>query len=61
MTTCIYYVNTCNGYTEFEDGTIVESVANRMAVFSSSILHRGVTQTDTKVRCVINCNWFNAL
>ena len=61
MTTCIYYVNTCNGYTEFEDGTIVESVANRMAVFSSDMLHRGVSQTDTKVRCVINCNWFNAL
>ena len=61
MTTCIYYVNTCNGYTEFKDGTIVESVANRLAVFSSDTLHRGVTQTDTKVRCVINCNWFNAL
>lgn len=59
--TAIYYVNSNNGYTEFEDGTIVKSVANRMAVFSSDMLHRGVSQTDTKVRCVINCNWFNAL
>ena len=60
MQTAIYYVNTCNGYTEFEDGTKVESVANRLALFSGKLIHRGVRQTDTKSRCVINFNWFRA-
>ena len=60
LQTAIYYVNTCNGYTEFEDGTKVESVANRLALFSGKLSHRGVRQTDTKSRCVINFNWFRA-
>ena len=34
-TTSVYYINTNNGYTEFEDGTKVESVENRMVKFSS--------------------------
>ena len=33
--TSIFYLNTNNGYTEFEDGTKVESVANRIVSFSS--------------------------
>ena len=53
MTTGIYYVNTCNGYTEFEDGTIVNSVGNRFVSFPASTKHRGVSQTDTKARVVI--------
>ena len=60
LQTAIYYVNTCNGYTEFDDGTKVESVANRLALFSGKLSHRGVRQTDTKSRCVINFNWFRA-
>ena len=60
LQTAIYYINTCNGYTEFEDGTKVESVANRLALFSGKLSHRGVRQTDTKSRCVINFNWFRA-
>ena len=35
MTTGIYYANTNNGYTELEDGTIIESVANRMLLFEA--------------------------
>ena len=58
MTTAIYYVNTCDGYTEFEDGTKVDCVANRLAVFPSNLKHRGVSQQDTKVKCVINLNYF---
>ncbi len=58
MSVGIYYVNTNNGYTEFEGGTVIESVANRMIVFPGNLKHRGVTQTDTKVRCVINFNLF---
>ena len=58
MTTAIYYVNTNNGYTEFEDGTKVESVENRMVIFPSNIKHRGASCTDEKVRMVINFNYF---
>ena len=58
MTTGIYYVNTNDGYTEFETGDKVKSIANRFVKFSSDIKHRGVSQLDTKVRCVLNCNYF---
>ena len=56
--TGIYYVNTCNGYTEFEDGTIVNSVENRFVSFPAMTKHRGVSQTDTKARIVINFNYW---
>ena len=59
MTTSIFYMNTNNGYTEFKDGTKIESVANRFVSFPSNTLHRGVTQTDTKTRVVINFNYFS--
>ena len=58
MTTAIYYVNTNDGYTEFETGDKVNSVANRLVKFPSDIKHRGVSQLDTKVRCVLNLNYF---
>ena len=32
--TGILYMNANDGYTEFEDGTIVESIANRFVIFS---------------------------
>ena len=57
-TTSILYLNTCNGYTEFKDGTKVESVANRLISFPSTVEHRGVSQTDEQVRYVINFNYF---
>ena len=56
--TAIYYVNSNNGYTRFEDGTKVDSIANRMVVFNSNTLHAGCTPTDTLRRCVINFNYF---
>jgi YHS domain-containing protein len=52
--TAIYYVNTNNGYTKFEDGTVVNSVENRCVVFDSSLRHTGTTCTDQKTRVVIN-------
>jgi len=58
MTTGIYYINTNDGYTEFETGDKVKSVANRFVQFPSDIKHRGVSQLDTKVRCVLNLNYF---
>ena len=57
-TTSIFYLNTNNGYTKFEDGTIVESVANRMITFPSNMKHTGTSCTDQKMRIVINFNYF---
>ena len=57
-TTSIFYINTNNGYTEFEDGTQVESVANRMVIFPSNMKHTGTSCTDEKTRVVINFNYF---
>ena len=59
-TTSIFYMNTNNGYTEFEDGTIVESVANRMVIFPANLKHRGTTCTDQQTRVVINFNYLSA-
>ena len=56
-TTSIFYVNTNNGYTEFEDGTKVESVANRMISFPANMKHTGTSCTDEKIRIVINFNY----
>ena len=58
FTTSIFYVNTNNGWTEFEDGTKVESVANRMVTFPANVKHRGTSCTDEKIRVVINFNYF---
>ena len=57
-TTSIFYMNTNNGYTKFEDGTKVESIANRMITFPSNMKHTGTSCTDEKIRVVINFNYF---
>ena len=57
-TTSIFYMNTNNGYTEFENGAKVESVENRMVVFPAEMKHRGTSCTDKKIRVVINFNYF---
>jgi len=57
--TSIFYINTNNGYTEFENGTKVESVANRMVTFPANMKHRGTSCTDQPTRIVINFNYFN--
>ena len=54
----IYYLNTNDGYTELEDGTVVESIADRMLFFPSSMKHRGVSQLDEMERVVINFNFY---
>lgn len=58
LLTAIYYVNTNNGLTVFEEGTEVESRENRMVVFPSKLRHTGTTCTDAKRRVVINFNYF---
>jgi len=57
-TTSIFYINTNNGYTKFENGEKVESVANRMVTFSANLKHTGTSCTDERTRVVINFNYF---
>ena len=55
--TAVWYLNTNNGKTVFEDGDEVESVANRIVIFPSKQKHTATTHTDTKNRIVINFNY----
>ena len=55
--TAIYYMNSNNGYTEFESGEIVNTVENRIVIFNSNLNHRGVSCTDQKRRIVLNINY----
>lgn len=54
--TCIFYINTCNGYTEFENGIKVDSVENRMLIFNPTLMHRGTTTSNSQKRVVLNIN-----
>ena len=56
-TTAIFYLNTNNGYTLFEDGTKVESVANRFVTFPNGLRHTGTSTTNASFRMVINFNY----
>ena len=55
--TAILYINTCNGYTKFKKGGKVKSVAYRMVIFDSDMVHAGVTCSDEKRRLVVNFNY----
>tara|TARA_B100000427_G_scaffold329374_1_gene345296 strand:+ start:10182 stop:10697 length:516 start_codon:yes stop_codon:yes gene_type:complete len=55
--TGILYMNTCDGYTKFEDDTKVESVENRFVSFPHSTRHTGTTCTNMEFRMVINFNY----
>ena len=54
----IFYVNTNNGYTILEDGTKIESIANRLLKFKPHLTHTSTYCTDAKVRANININYF---
>lgn len=58
--TAVFYLNSNNGYTLFEDGTKVETIQNRFAEFDSNTNHTGVSQTDQQVRVVLNLNYLLA-
>jgi hypothetical protein len=55
--TAVFYVNTNDGVTLLDDGTEIASIANRLLVFNSDVMHTGTSCTDAKVRCVINFNY----
>jgi len=57
--TSIFYLNTNDGYTEFESGEIVKSVANRCLRFDGNQMHRGTTCTNSKTRIVLNINYIS--
>ena len=57
--TAVFYCNTNNGSTVFENGKKVESKANRAVVFDGRTLHCGVDCTDTLRRVVINFNYID--
>ena len=54
----ILYLNTNDGYTEFENGTKIKSIENRLVTFPISYKHTSTTCTDKSFRCVINFNYF---
>ena len=65
-TTAILYMNTNNGYTLFENGTKVDSVANRLVEFEGHTFHTGSTHTigtpcheydEGRFRVVLNINF----
>ncbi len=53
----ILYINTCNGYTKFENGTKVDSIANRVLLFDGNVPHCSTTTTDQTARFNIGFNW----
>ena len=58
FTTVVFYLNTNNGYTLFEDGTKVDSVANRMVMFNGNTKHTSASHTEgDRFRFVLNINF----
>ena len=56
-TGALYSLNTCDGYTKLCDGTKIPSVANRILIFDSSIIHNSTTTTNAAGRFNINFNF----
>ena len=57
-TVALFYITTCNGYTELKNGTKIDCRANRMLLFDGSFKHRAVSHTndENKIRIIINTN-----
>ena len=56
--TAIFYLNSNNGKTIFENGEEVNSIENRLVKFNSNIKHTGTSTTDKPYRMVLNVNSF---
>ena len=50
----IFYVNSNNGYTKFENGQKIESIENRLITFDNNLKHNGTTSTNSQTRIVLN-------
>jgi hypothetical protein len=55
--TAIFYLNTNNGFTEFEDGNKILSEENKLVIFDNFLKHTGTSCTDKNERIVINFNY----
>ena len=53
----IFYLNSNDGYTLFECGRKIESVANRVVIFDGKLKHCGTSCTNQKNRIVLNINY----
>ena len=57
LTSAIFYVTTNNGFTKFKNGRRIKSVANRMLIFDSNMVHTAVSSTNHNQRIVVNFNY----
>lgn len=57
--TAVYYINTNNGGTIFENGDFVESKENTLLIFNSQEKHASVSCTDSFFRCILNINYID--
>ena len=55
---CLFAINTCDGYTKLEDGTKIDSIANRAIFFDPTFEHCSTNTTDQPRRVNINFNYF---
>ena len=53
----IYSLNTCDGFTRFEDGIKMDSIENRLFLFDGRKGHNSSTTTNASVRFNINFNF----
>ena len=57
-TAAILSLNTCDGYTKLEDGTKIDSVANRLLIFDGGEKHCSTTPSNVPARFNINMNYY---
>ena len=55
-TTVVYYLNTCNGFTNFKNGEKIKTKENRDVIFNSQIPNGGSTTSNADNRVVLNIN-----
>jgi len=56
--TSVLYINNNNGCTKFEDGTIIESIRNRIITFPANLNYAETNCKDEDFRCVITINYY---
>ena len=59
MKVLLFYINTNNGYTEFESGEVIKSEENKAVIFNSEQRHTSTTCTDSHLRLNININFIS--
>ena len=55
---CVFSFNTCDGFTQLEDGTRIDSVENRALLFNGKSPHSSTSTTSDKGRFNVNMNYF---